>query len=52
LTIKTGILAIAVALLITFVHINPVYIILAVAISSIIYGNIVCKKGTKNDESC
>ena len=53
LTIKTGILAIAVALLITFVHVNPVYIILVVGISSIIYGNIVCKKGNnKNNEPC
>ena len=52
LTIMTGILAVAVALLITFVHINPVYIILAVGLSSIIYGKIVCKRGTKNDESC
>ena len=52
LTIKTGLLAIAVTLLITFADINPVYIILAVALSSVLYGNIVYKKRHKNDKSC
>lgn len=38
LNLKTGLLAVSIALLIAYVKINPVYIILVVGIGSILYG--------------